>query len=140
MNRQVSVYFSIVLRSVTCHVVSLIQNENFERDLAEGGHSCKFFHCRPDNVNSSLIARVQLQEHILESLPEQIMCEAERSGRLPSSGRSSKEAVRHRSPLDKLFETRSDLFLIYNLVQSLRPILLSPERSFQQSQQERFRV
>src|SRR5207245_9201071 len=63
------------------------------------------------------------------------MCEAERRGRLSSSWGSGEEAVGHRSSLDKLFETRNDLFLIYNLVQSLGPIFLSPESSFQQGRQ-----
>src|SRR5205807_658013 len=63
------------------------------------------------------------------------MCEAKRRGRLSSSWGSGEEAVRHRSSLDKLFETRNDLFLIYNLVQSLGPIFLSPESSFQQGRQ-----
>src|SRR2546427_4629597 len=125
---------------VAGHIVSLIQNENLERNLAQRRHPCKFFHSRTDNINSSLITRVQLHEHVLESLSEQIMCKAERSGRLPSSRWSGEQAVRHRSSLDKLFETRNDLFLIYNLVQSLRPIFLSPESSFQQGQHERFLV
>src|SRR5207249_715296 len=45
------------------------------------------------------------------------MREAKCRGRLSSSWGSGEEAVRHRSSLDKLFETRNDLFLIYKLAQ-----------------------
>ena len=39
--------------------------------------------------------------------------------------------MRHGSPLDEILEPRDYLFLIHDVVESLRPVLLSPESGFQ---------
>src|SRR5207245_9167875 len=55
---------------IACHVVSFIKHKNLERHLAQRSHPCKLLHRRPDNVNTSVIARGQLHENILESRSE----------------------------------------------------------------------
>src|SRR5207245_8608872 len=61
--------------SIPCHVVSFVQNKDLERNACERGHSCKLFHSSPDHVYSTFITRIQFFECVLESFPEQIMCE-----------------------------------------------------------------
>src|SRR5712692_2713468 len=112
------------------HIVSLVENENLERNHTQGSHSSKFLDSRANNVNASLVAGVQLHENVLEAGPEQVMGEAESSRRLPRPWGSGEKTVGHRACLHEFFEPADDFLLVLDLVENLRPVFLCPQSSF----------
>src|SRR5260370_15188052 len=113
------------------HVVGLIQDQNLERNSKERGHPGEFLHSGPDHVYSTFITRVQFLECVLESLPEKIMGQTQPGCGLTGPWRACEQAVGHCASLDEIFQSRDYLFLVHYGVETLWPVLLSPESCFQ---------
>src|SRR6266571_2638861 len=61
---------------ITGHVIRFVQDKNLEGNSTQGSHSGKLLDSRANNVNTSLVASIQLHENVLEAGPEEVMGEA----------------------------------------------------------------
>ena len=59
------------------------------------------------------------------------MSETQPGSRLTGPGRTCEQAVGHCASLDEILESRDYLFLVHYVVETLWPVLLSPESGFQ---------
>jgi len=92
--------------------------------------SCEVLHGSPHNIYSPFITRIQFLECVLESFPKQIMSETQPAVVLPYRA-TCEQAVGHCASLNKILEPRNYLFLVHDVVETLWPVLLSPESGFQ---------